>query len=100
MITWFGSLRLLGLALILWPAALFARTLPEIDIQKGAKVSTRDGVQLNAIIRPRGQKDPLPVIFTPTPYVAETAKDGRTAKITLPHDEYHSSALELSIVKP
>jgi hypothetical protein len=30
----------------------------------------------------------------------ETAKDARTAKITLMHDEGHPSALELPIVKP
>ena len=31
---------------------------------------------------------------------SETAKDARTAKITLLHDDSHPSALELPIVKP
>src|ERR1700730_16388975 len=67
--------HLLGLALLVMPMALFGRTSeapPEIDLQWGAKIAMRDGVALNAtIVRPRGQKEPLPVIFTLTPYVAD-----------------------------
>jgi uncharacterized protein len=75
-----SSLRLLGLALLLTPAILPAQTEPpvppEIDMQWGAKIALRDGVQLNAtIIRPHGQKDPLPAIFTLTPYVADSYLD-------------------------
>jgi len=45
-------------------------------MQWGAKIFLRDGVQLNAtIIRPHGQKDPLPAIFTLTPYVADSYMD-------------------------
>jgi len=36
----------------------------------------RDGVRLDATVyKPRGQKDPLPVIFTLTPYVADSYLD-------------------------
>src|SRR5882724_5508624 len=80
MSTRFSRLRLLGLALVLAPATLSAQTPPptppEVDMQWGAKISLRDGVQLNAtIIRPHGQKDPLPAIFTLTPYVADSYMD-------------------------
>src|ERR1700733_10225987 len=74
------SMRLLIVALLLTPAALFAQapapSSPEIDMQWGAKIALRDGVQLNAtIVAPHGQKDPLPVIFTLTPYVADSYLD-------------------------
>jgi putative CocE/NonD family hydrolase len=69
-------LRWLGIALIFLPPALLAQTPPEIDMQWGAKIALRDGVQLNAtVIRPHGQKDPLPAIFTLTPYVADSYLD-------------------------
>ena len=39
----------------------------------GVKIPLRDGVHLNATIyRPHGQQDPLPVIFTLTPYIADS----------------------------
>jgi putative CocE/NonD family hydrolase len=76
MIAW---LHLLGLALLVLPAELSAQTAvapPEIDMQWSAKIAMRDGVALNAtIVRPRGQKDPLPVIFTLTPYIADSYMD-------------------------
>jgi len=43
------------------------------DLQWGVKIPLRDGVRLNATIyRPHEQKDPLPVIFTLTPYIGDT----------------------------
>lgn len=96
MITRFGSLRLPGLALILWPAALFARTLPEIDMSRGASVSMRDGAQVNAIIRLHGQKTSLPAIFRDQ----HLRPGNREGWAHGENDEYHSSALELSNVKP
>ncbi len=74
----FLSLRLLILALFLAPVALRAQTPtpPEIDMQWGAKISLRDGVRLNAtVVRPHAQKDPLPAIFTLTPYIADSYLD-------------------------
>jgi putative CocE/NonD family hydrolase len=42
-------------------------------MQWGVKISLRDGVLLNATIyRPHGQKDPLPAVFTLTPYIGDT----------------------------
>ena len=44
-----------------------------VDMQWAVKIPMRDGVALNATIyRPRGQKDPLPAVFTLTPYVADS----------------------------
>jgi putative CocE/NonD family hydrolase len=37
------------------------------------KIPLRDGVELDAtVFRPGGQKEPLPVVFTLTPYIADT----------------------------
>jgi putative CocE/NonD family hydrolase len=44
-----------------------------VDMQWAVKIPMRDGVALNATIyRPRGQKDPLPAVFTLTPYIADS----------------------------
>src|SRR6185312_9661003 len=44
-----------------------------VDFQWGVKIPLRDGVRLNATLyRPQGQKDPLPCIFTLTPYIAQS----------------------------
>src|SRR5262249_18458983 len=43
------------------------------DMEWGAKIPMRDGVALNATIyRPHGQKNPLPVVFTLTPYISDS----------------------------
>jgi putative CocE/NonD family hydrolase len=61
-------------------AASFAADSPadsrDVDFQWGARVPMRDGVHLNAtIFRPAGQKGPLPVIFTLTPYIGDSYED-------------------------
>jgi putative CocE/NonD family hydrolase len=44
-----------------------------IDFQWSVKVPLRDGVRLNATLyRPLDQKEPLPCVFTLTPYIAQT----------------------------
>src|SRR3989449_1419868 len=49
---------------------------PGIDMQWGVKVPARDGVKLNAtVFTQHGQKEPLPVIFTFTPYIGDSYTD-------------------------
>jgi len=49
---------------------------PTIDMQWAVKIAARDGVKLNAtVFTPHGQKDPLPVIFTFTPYIGDSYTD-------------------------
>ena len=44
-----------------------------VDLMWGTKIPMRDGVRLNATVyRPAGQTNPLPVIFTFTPYVGDS----------------------------
>ncbi len=44
-----------------------------IDFQWGIKIPLRDGIKLNATLyRPQSQKEPLPCVFTLTPYISET----------------------------
>ncbi len=46
---------------------------PGVDMTWSVKIPMRDGVHLNAtIFQPHGQKEPLPVIFTFTPYIADS----------------------------
>src|SRR5262245_43121371 len=67
--------------------ALFCRVLPlaaalplagaeppsDAEMLWSVKVPLRDGVRLNAtVFKPRPQPGPLPVVFTLTPYVADT----------------------------
>ena len=51
----------------------------QVDMQWGVKIPLRDGVHLNATIyRPHDQKEPLPVIFTLTPYIGDSYLDRAT----------------------
>ncbi|HXE35788.1 MAG TPA: CocE/NonD family hydrolase [Verrucomicrobiae bacterium] len=53
-----------------------ASALPIPKMVWGVKIPMRDGVMLNAtIFQPLGQKDPVPVIFTFTPYVGDSYTD-------------------------
>jgi hypothetical protein len=56
-------------------AARAADEKPEspVDLLWGVKIPMRDGVKLNATVyRPHQQRVPVPVIFTLTPYIADT----------------------------
>jgi putative CocE/NonD family hydrolase len=45
----------------------------EVDLEWGARITLRDGVQLNATVyRPYAKSEPAPVIVAMTPYVADT----------------------------
>ena len=47
-----------------------------VDFQWGVKIPLRDGVKLNATLyRPQAQRDPLPCVFTLTPYIAQSYHD-------------------------
>ena len=49
---------------------------PTVDLQWGVKIPMRDGVKLNAtVFTPHAQKEPLPVIFTFTPYIGDSYTD-------------------------
>jgi len=44
-----------------------------VDFSWGVKIPLRDGIKLNATLyRPLDQKDPLPCVFTLTPYISQT----------------------------
>ncbi|HEV3205280.1 MAG TPA: CocE/NonD family hydrolase, partial [Gemmataceae bacterium] len=58
------------------PAAEKPSAEKEIDLQWGLKIPMRDGVKLNATVyKPRELSTGLPVIFTLTPYIADTYHD-------------------------
>jgi putative CocE/NonD family hydrolase len=47
-----------------------------VDMLWGVKIPMRDGISLNAtVFRPKAQTDPLPVIFTLTPYIGDSYID-------------------------
>jgi putative CocE/NonD family hydrolase len=53
-----------------------APALPIPEMRWGVKIPMRDGVSLNAtVFLPKGQKDPVPVIFTFTPYIGDSYMD-------------------------
>ena len=75
--TWVGYLTL-----VLWACLLGASGLaqevaqPKVDFLWGVKIPMRDGVHLNATVyKPAEMKEPLPVIFTMTPYIADSYHD-------------------------
>lgn len=46
------------------------------DMRWAVKIPMRDGITLNAtVFQPHGQKEPLPVIFTLTPYIGDSYTD-------------------------
>lgn len=58
------------------PSRAADESLPDVDLTWGAKIPLRDGVHLNATIyRPHGASEKLPVIFTLTPYIADSYHD-------------------------
>ncbi len=49
---------------------------PTVNMQWAVKIPARDGVKLNAtVFTPHSQKQPLPVIFTFTPYIGDSYTD-------------------------
>ena len=49
---------------------------PGVDMTWGVKIPLRDGVHLNATVyQPHNQKEPLPIIFTFTPYIGDSYTD-------------------------
>jgi uncharacterized protein len=51
----------------------------QVDLLWGVKVPMRDGIKLDATIyKPHDQKQPLPVIFTFTPYIGDSYLDRAT----------------------
>ena len=47
-----------------------------VDLIWAFKIPLRDGVKLNGtVVKPAGQREPLPVIFTLTPYIADSYLD-------------------------
>ena len=58
------------------PAADKVQPGDPVQFQWGVKIPLRDGVKLNATVyRPLDQKDPLPCVFTLTPYIAQSYHD-------------------------
>jgi len=69
--------RLAALAALFLFAPVYADEAPTpdagtpVDFQWSVKIPLRDGVKLNATLyRPQAQKEPLPCVFTLTPYIA------------------------------
>lgn len=51
----------------------------KIDMLWGVKIPMRDGVKLNAtIFKPKEMPDPLPLVFTLTPYISDTYQERAT----------------------
>lgn len=51
-------------------------TASDVAFEWGTKIPLRDGVELNATVyKPRAQKEPLPCIFTLTPYISQSYHD-------------------------
>ncbi|MGC2527980.1 MAG: CocE/NonD family hydrolase [Candidatus Acidiferrum sp.] len=71
-----GALCMVGLAAqcLAQESSAPATVIP--DMQWAVKIPMRDGVLLNAtVFQPHGQKEPLPVIFTFTPYIGDSYTD-------------------------
>lgn len=65
-----------ALLLCLTAVSFAADSSQDVDFQWGVHIPLRDGVELAAsIYRPSGQKGPLPVIFTLTPYIGDSYQD-------------------------
>ena len=75
---------ILAMAFVLFSLPAFSQAAPspankpdapsDVDLIWGFKIPLRDNVRLNGTVyKPAGQKDPLPVIFTLTPYIADAS---------------------------
>src|SRR5262245_2216924 len=64
---------LFAFLLLALAAVSLAEANQDVDIQWGVRIPMRDGVELAATLyRPAHQKEPLPVVFTLTPYIGDT----------------------------
>ena len=64
---------LFAFLLLALTAVSLAEESQDVDLQWGVRIPMRDGVELAATLyRPAGQKEPLPVVFTLTPYIGDT----------------------------
>jgi putative CocE/NonD family hydrolase len=64
---------LFSLLLLAFAAVAGAEEAPDVDLQWGVRIPMRDGVELAATVyRPAGQTEPLPVVFTLTPYIGDS----------------------------
>jgi uncharacterized protein len=69
----FAALCTLSMALAQSPPPAVPDKADPIDFQWGVKIPLRDGIKLNATLyRPQGQKEPLPCVFTLTPYISQS----------------------------
>ncbi len=70
-------LQLLAVSLIIATSPLRAGSEDsEVTVMWGVRVPMRDGLELNAtVFRPRDAENPLPVVFTLTPYTSDTYQD-------------------------
>ena len=67
---------LIGAMLLALLATTSMAAASEVQVQWGAKIPLRHGIELNAsVYRPADQAEPLPVIFTMTPYIADSYHD-------------------------
>ncbi|MDQ3684306.1 MAG: CocE/NonD family hydrolase, partial [Acidobacteriota bacterium] len=58
------------------PPAAASQASAEVELLWGARIPVRDGVKLNATVyKPANMNAPLPVVFTLTPYIADTYHD-------------------------
>lgn len=65
--------RTMFLWVVLSCAVLFAETPSDVDLMWGVRIPLRDGVHVNATVwKPADMKQPLPVIFTLTPYISDS----------------------------
>ena len=68
-----------GLALVTALASAADTAKPPgdpVQFQWGVKIPMRDGVRLNATLyRPLDQKEPVPCVFTLTPYISQSYHD-------------------------
>lgn len=68
-------MRKLTVLTILALSALHAEEAP-VDLLWGVRIPMRDGVHLNAtVFKPKAMPTPLPVVFTLTPYIADSYED-------------------------
>lgn len=71
---WILFLALVGLVVAGPIRAESAET--EVSLDWGVKIPMRDGIELNAtVFRPRDVDEPLPTVFTLTPYTSDTYQD-------------------------